>query len=137
MYHLLPEVAFLCQLLLKLLHLSLSWVGVSEQGLSALFSCLLQRLEPPHDKVHILHEFIGGATLRQASFQEFLQSGFLCLELPGVLLRFLLLCDGLLELSLELANFLVEEVGIILLLPLHTIQLALKINRVTDYSLAI
>jgi hypothetical protein len=124
--HLLPKVTLLGQLLLKLLELSLSWVGVSEQGLVPFFSCLLQRLEPPRDKVYILHEFVWGTALRQPSFQEFFQSGFLSLQLSSILFGFVPLCDSLLELPLELSDLLVEKIGIILLLPLHTIQLTSK-----------
>ena len=117
--HVLTQLTLLVELPLKLLDLLASRSRISR----SLLGLSLQHFKPPSYEAHIVRQLLSAMSLVNSLLQELLKSHFLGLHLLTVRVGLVFFSSGLLYLSLELADLVVEEIAIVFLLPLQAVQL--------------
>lgn len=102
---------------------------------SSVFTLLLKELQAPQHVVDITFSVARfDAFLRlitQLSFEELLQMCFLSFEFPDLLFIFFDLLLAVSQPSFELSNFTIVKVLVVILLPLHPVELLLPHFRIT------
>jgi hypothetical protein len=122
--HVLTQLTLLVELPLKLLDLLASRSRISR----SLLGLSLQHFKPPSYEAHIVRQLLSAMSLVNSLLQELLKSHFLGLHLLTVRVGLVFFSSGLLYLSLELADLVVEEIAIVFLLPLQAVQLPTQLG---------
>lgn len=122
--HVLTQLTLLVELPLKLLDLLASRSRISR----SLLGLSLQHFKPPSYEAHIVRQLLSAMSLVNSLLQELLKSHFLGLHLLTVRVSLVFFSSGLLYLSLELADLVVEEIAIVFLLPLQAVQLPTQLG---------
>lgn len=122
--HVLTQLTLLVELPLKLLDLLASRSRISR----SLLGLSLQHFKPPCYEAHIVRQLLSAMSLVNSLLQELLKSHFLGLHLLTVRVGLVFFSSGLLYLSLELADLVVEEIAIVFLLPLQAVQLPTQLG---------
>ena len=123
--HVLTQLTLLVELPLKLLDLLASRSRISR----SLLGLSLQHFKPPSYEAHIVRQLLSAMSLVNSLLQELLKSHFLGLHLLTVRVGLVFFSSGLLYLSLELADLVVEEIAIVFLLPLQAVQLPTQLGE--------